>query len=287
MTETKPKRYQCRHIFTDGHRCGSICLRGEEFCYYHHTTRRPAQNPRARRGRQSTFDLPVTDPNDRTGLQSTIVEVLRRIASNDIDPRRAGLLLYGLQIASLNLPKPQTAQRGRKTEELETVEEITTHPELGILAPIADADEVKIRPGGALDLLLKAMAPKRTEPIPSDDTHKNAVILTGPQRSGETCFSTAASATATQSPQPITLPTIQATQHTFTSPSHRASFRPKRSGETCFSTVHPHNHQPKPQEKKKRRATACAVARHIPRSRNPYMSFTPSTKALSLRLRLG
>jgi hypothetical protein len=211
MSETKPKRYQCRHIFTDGHRCGSICLRGEEFCYYHHTTRKPAQNPRARRGRQSTFDLPITDPNDRTGLQSTIVDVLRRIAANDIDPRRAGLLLYGLQIASLNLPKPQPAQRGRKTEELETVEEITTHPELGILAPIADADEVKIRPGGALDLLLKAMAPKRTEPIPSDDAHKNAVISTGPQRSGETCFSTAASATATQSPQPITLPTLQAT----------------------------------------------------------------------------
>src|ERR1700734_3841905 len=219
MTETKPKRYQCRHIFTDGHRCGSICLRGEEFCYYPHTPRKPAQNPRARRGRQSTFNLPVTDPNDRTGLQSTIVEVLRRIASNDIDPRRAGLLLYGLQIASLNLPKPQPAQRGRKIEEPETVEEITTHPELGILAPIADADEVKIRPGGALDLLLKAMAPKRTEPIPSDDTHKNAVISTGPRASaasrggsGGTCFSTAASATATQSPQPITLPTIQATE---------------------------------------------------------------------------
>ena len=29
-----PKRYQCRHIFTDGHRCGSPCLRGEELCYY-------------------------------------------------------------------------------------------------------------------------------------------------------------------------------------------------------------------------------------------------------------
>jgi hypothetical protein len=80
MSETKPKRYQCRHIFTDGHRCGSICLRGEEFCYYHHTTRKPAQNPRARRGRRGTFELPVNDPNDRTAHQSTIVEVLRRIA---------------------------------------------------------------------------------------------------------------------------------------------------------------------------------------------------------------
>ena len=90
MSDTKPKRYQCRHILTDGYRCGSICLRGEEFCYYHHTTRKPAQNPRARRGRRGTFDLPIIDPNDCTALQTTIVEVLRRIAANDIDPRRAG-----------------------------------------------------------------------------------------------------------------------------------------------------------------------------------------------------
>ena len=35
------KQYQCRHIFTDGRRCASPCLRREEFCYYHHTTRKP------------------------------------------------------------------------------------------------------------------------------------------------------------------------------------------------------------------------------------------------------
>ena len=161
MSETKPKRYQCRHIFTDGHRCGSICLRGEEFCYYHHTTRKPTPNPRGRRSRQSTFDLPITDPNDRTALQSTIVEVLRRIAANDIDPRRAGLLLYGLQIASLNLPKPQTAQRGRKIEQPETVEEITTHPELGILAPKTDIDEIPINPKSAIGLLMETFRSKR------------------------------------------------------------------------------------------------------------------------------
>ncbi|MCU1224935.1 MAG: hypothetical protein JWQ42_3028 [Edaphobacter sp.] len=108
-----PKRYQCRHIFTDGHRCGSVCLRREEFCYYHHTTRRPAANPRQRRGRHSAFDLPLPDSNDRSAIQLAIGEVLQRIASNDIDPRRAGLLLYGLQIASLNLPKSQERSHSR------------------------------------------------------------------------------------------------------------------------------------------------------------------------------
>ena len=78
------KRYQCRHIFTDGRRCGSACLRHEEFCYYHHTTRRPAENPHQRRTRRTTFDLPL--PEDRSAIQHSIGEVLRRIASNDIDP---------------------------------------------------------------------------------------------------------------------------------------------------------------------------------------------------------
>ena len=52
-----PKRFQCRHIFTDGHRCGSPTLlvethdatlpdrTHEDFCYYHHTTRRPHRRP--------------------------------------------------------------------------------------------------------------------------------------------------------------------------------------------------------------------------------------------------
>jgi hypothetical protein len=93
------KRYQCRHIFTDGHRCGSPCLKREQFCYYHHTTRRPAGNTRARGPEQAEFDISI--PEDRCAIQSTIGEVLRRIARNEIDPKRAGLLLYGLQIASL------------------------------------------------------------------------------------------------------------------------------------------------------------------------------------------
>ena len=101
----QPKRYQCRHIFTDGHRCGSPCLRGEELCYYHHTTRKPVTGARRRRSRRIAFDLPL--PEDRSAIQSSIGQVLQRIASNDIDSRRAGLLLYGLH------RKPQPAPRSR------------------------------------------------------------------------------------------------------------------------------------------------------------------------------
>jgi hypothetical protein len=158
-TET-PKQYQCRHIFTDGRRCSSPCLRQEEFCYYHHTTRKPVANPKQRRSRHSTFHLPL--PEDRSAIQSSIGEVLQRIASNDIDPRRAGLLLYGLQIASLNLPKIQPAQRNARPEPVETVEEITIDPTLGILAPRAQISE-KTKPKSHVALLIERMLQSEKE----------------------------------------------------------------------------------------------------------------------------
>jgi hypothetical protein len=107
MQDTTPetKQYQCRHIFTDGHRCGSPCLRREELCYYHHTTRKPIADPQQRRGRRSSFDLPL--PEDRSAIQQSIGEVLRRIASNDIDPCRAGLLLYGPSSPASTSPDPR------------------------------------------------------------------------------------------------------------------------------------------------------------------------------------
>src|SRR5580704_2083122 len=106
MSELNPEstaRFQCRHVFADGHRCAGASLRLEEFCYFHHTSRRPVQNPRLRHSRQSTFTLPV--PEDRGSIQLAIGEVIGRIASNDIDPKRASLLLYALQIAASNLPR--------------------------------------------------------------------------------------------------------------------------------------------------------------------------------------
>jgi len=155
-TETK---FQCRHIFTDGRRCGSPTLRSpaghEPFCFYHHNTRgavsmtprepaRPAAEP-------STFTLPT--PEDRSSIQHALGQVLQRIASNEIDPRRAGLLLYGLQIASLNLKKD------RKTQDEDTdaafVTEITLDPDHGVLAPPAElhADE----PIGSAQRLLEEL----------------------------------------------------------------------------------------------------------------------------------
>jgi hypothetical protein len=186
-TET-PKRYQCRHIFTDGHRCGSPCLRGEDLCYYHHTTRKPALHSRTRHARRSTFEIPL--PEDRSAVQQAIGQVLQRIAANDIDPRRAGLLLYGLQIASLNLPKPQP--RDEREPKPETVEEITTDPELGTLAPPAEVGHATERKSSVALLLEKLLKDDK----PEDENQERPE----PQ-------------------QPITIPTLQAAENPATHPN--------------------------------------------------------------------
>ena len=197
-TTKQHKQYQCRHIFTDGHRCASPCLRQEEFCYYHHTTRKPIANPRQRRSRRSTFHLPLPDPNDRSDIQAAIGHVLQRIAANEIDPRRAGLLLYGLQIASLNLPKFQPL--AKPAAELQTVEEITIDPTLGVLAPRAEVSEITERKSAVAQLIERIMQSEE-EPAPT--------------------------------PEPATIPTLQATADnlhcTHTAKSRPLSFRPERS----------------------------------------------------------
>jgi len=198
----QPKQYQCRHIFTDGRRCASPCLRQQELCYYHHTTRKPVADPRQRRRRRSTFDLPL--PEDRSAIQSSIGEVLQRIASNDIDPRRAGLLLYGLQIASLNLPKTPTHTQATSNPQTtpQTVEEITIDPALGVLAPRAEVASTENR---------KSTVALLFEKLLQNDKDKQETP-----------------------PEPATIPKIHATADnpktfTTTPKSKEASSRPKRS----------------------------------------------------------
>lgn len=150
---TEPTRFQCRHLFTDGRRCGSPCLRNEDFCYYHHTTRGAAANtygsrrmsrvphplgvPHSRRNgvggvvMDEPLSLPL--PEDRSAIQLSIGLILQHLATGSLEPRRAGILLYGLQIASSNLPKPDP-----KARPTEPVDEIIHHPTHGPLAPAAE-----------------------------------------------------------------------------------------------------------------------------------------------------
>ncbi len=157
--------FRCRHVFTDGRRCAAACLRHEPFCYYHHTTRRPVQNLPARRRRSATFTLPELE--DRASVQLALAEVLQRIASNDIDPKRAGHLLFGLQIATMLLPKHDPKDKTQP----KTVSEITHDEELGDLAPIAQVGHDRQPEPWQLVIadILKASKSKHQEPKPTQE----------------------------------------------------------------------------------------------------------------------
>jgi hypothetical protein len=134
-----------------------------------HLHRRPIENPRERCNRQAQFDLPL--PEDRVAIQLSIGEVLRRIANNEIDSKRAGLLLYGLQIASLNLP------RATAPSTTTPVEEIIADPQLGTLAPKAEVTRQEERKGyvGTLLELLKYDPEEKREPEPQFDPAELAI----------------------------------------------------------------------------------------------------------------
>lgn len=84
--------------------------------------------------KSSTFQLPSpADLAEHSGVSLALGLVLHKIAHNEIDPRRAGLLLYGLQIASINLKRNRAPQ-----PEALWVEEVAFDEDLGPIAPEAE-----------------------------------------------------------------------------------------------------------------------------------------------------
>jgi hypothetical protein len=94
---------RCQHLKVDGTQCGSPALRRNRFCFFHkrfQEERISISRDRARRGRASFF-LPVLE--DANSIQVSLMQVVRLLATGQIDARIAGLMLYALQTASFNL----------------------------------------------------------------------------------------------------------------------------------------------------------------------------------------
>jgi hypothetical protein len=91
----------CQHLHPTGKRCGSPALRGEQFCFFHHPTRRP---PRAagRKPRLPTFHLPSLQ--DRYSIQRALAKVVSRVIGGWLDPAPARLIVFGLQVVNEILP---------------------------------------------------------------------------------------------------------------------------------------------------------------------------------------
>lgn len=87
----------------NGCKCNAPALRGKPYCYFHtrlHTyAKAPPRTP------DEPLRLPILE--DRSAIQLALAQVFDALGSSHLDPRRAGLFLYGLQIASQNVERRQ------------------------------------------------------------------------------------------------------------------------------------------------------------------------------------
>ena len=116
----------CRHIKTNGKRCQSPSLGISAFCYFHSRLHRRHRNlventsalvepnptpTTSATGKpqylpddatQNPIELDLPPVEDAESIQVSISLLIAALARNRIDPKRAAVLLYGLQLASTN-----------------------------------------------------------------------------------------------------------------------------------------------------------------------------------------
>jgi hypothetical protein len=104
--------HQCYHYQAPGgERCGSPALKGEYYCYHHHIKNANRNNRRVLIDPEVTcMELPLIE--DRASIFVALAAVVHRLGQNTIDTRRAGQMIYGLQVAlrALEPPRPQRSR---------------------------------------------------------------------------------------------------------------------------------------------------------------------------------
>lgn len=153
---------ECRHIFTSGRKCQSPSLKDQDFCYFHQSTRR------APRGNSGSQDQPATAVHtlppleDADAIQLALSDVVLALAANRIDPRRAQILIYGLQVASQN-NRHRASMAAKEPAPPQTVRETHEYEDGTLVGPprqCPDAEEIpaKERPSLGAILLRQAEA---------------------------------------------------------------------------------------------------------------------------------
>ncbi len=187
---------ECRHIFTSGKKCESPALTDQSFCYFHSNTRkRPARKDEAYEPyiapEDTAHNLPPLE--DADAIQLAISDVVLALAANRIDPRRARILIYGLQVASQN-HRHRTAAAAKEEAPAQTVRETHKHEDGTLIGPAKespDPEEVaeRKRPPSLGEILLReaeamkaqAEAERQAEARRKAQEPEQPVTLTLPQ----------------------------------------------------------------------------------------------------------
>jgi hypothetical protein len=87
----------------NGTQCGSPALRWRRLCFFHDRINRERAKIAKDTTAQRRFDLPLLE--DANSVQVAVMKVMQMLGSGRMDHRTAGLMLYALQTASINLRK--------------------------------------------------------------------------------------------------------------------------------------------------------------------------------------
>jgi hypothetical protein len=93
--------YECRHIMPNGARCHCPALRDKPYCYFHFKLHDLKKAPS--RAKKEPLNVGVLE--DKSAILVAVAKVLDSLGSSRLDPRTAGLFLYGIQLVSQNVER--------------------------------------------------------------------------------------------------------------------------------------------------------------------------------------
>ena len=100
----------CEHLKADGTRCDAYALKGEKLCFYHLRAYRDTAPTDA------GFRFPLLE--DRTAIQLAIMQVMNAYLAGKLTDKKAGVLFYGLQLASSNAKQDIGPNKYRSSTDL-------------------------------------------------------------------------------------------------------------------------------------------------------------------------
>jgi hypothetical protein len=116
---------QCQHIKMNGSRCGSSAAKGRRYCHFHKEAH--LQKARINNDVQGVkpFQVPILE--DAHSVQLGLMQVMHMLATRSLDHKTAGMMLYALQTASINLRRPEfKAVDPQEQKEREALEALIT-----------------------------------------------------------------------------------------------------------------------------------------------------------------
>ena len=114
------KFIECRHIMPSGRKCRAAALRGKPFCFHHAKLH---SKPVGREPRM----LKTQALDDQRSLRIAVAEALSSLRSPLTDPRRAAVILYGLNLAN-NLIKQMRKEPHQPAKPMTEMQSLVPSP---------------------------------------------------------------------------------------------------------------------------------------------------------------